>query len=572
MSWFKNLKVRAKMITAFTGVIILMAALSVFSIVEMNNISSSYTYAIEHPIEAETQMHIFDTHLGNLRRATTTMALFAFANPDSVKNYTGDANDAYDLGLQAIAAAEHSVLSGNMNEKAQSFADQLTEIKGKYARYKTDVCDPVAKAAAEGDSAGAMGYIGAGVDLANDLAAITKNLTEISESSANANIKSAEESARATIVIVVGASLGVAVISVIIALYIAAIISKPLKPLAAFMNKAGSTGNLHMSPADAANVAEFSIMQDEIGQTIKGCASFVQHISVVAQELESIAKGDLTTHIAMLSDEDEMGISLSRMVKSLNQMFSEINSSTEQVSHGSKQVADGAQSLAQGSTTQAASIEELSSSISEIAEKTKTNAVTADKTAKLAESIMSNAEKGSRQMDEMMTAVQEINQASQNISKVIKVIDDIAFQTNILALNAAVEAARAGAHGKGFAVVAEEVRNLAGKSAEAAKETGDMIQNSMAKAELGTRIAGETAASLTDIVAGINESSEYIREIARASDEQSTGISQINTGIDQVAQIIQQNSATAEQSAAASEQMSGQSSMLQDLIAQFKLK
>jgi methyl-accepting chemotaxis protein len=214
----------------------------------------------------------------------------------------------------------------------------------------------------------------------------------------------------------------------------------------------------------------------------------------------------------------------------------------------------------------------LSSSIADISKKTKENAETADRTAKLSDMIRGNAEKGSHQMDEMIAAANDINEASKNIGKIIKTIDDIAFQTNILALNAAVEAARAGQHGKGFAVVADEVRNLATKSAEAAKGTEAMIQNSMEKAELGSRIASETAKSLTEIVSGITESSQLIGEIARSSEEQAMGIEQINIGVDQVAQVIQQNSATAEQNAAASEEMSGQSIILEDLIAQFRFK
>ena len=278
--------------------------------------------------------------------------------------------------------------------------------------------------------------------------------------------------------------------------------------------------------------------------------------------------GKHTGHIEIVQDITEMV----KKQKAEAELVNEIGRICSSFVHASRQISDGAQALAQGSTEQAASIEELSASITDIADKTKTNADMAGHATTLADTIMKNAEKGSRQMDEMTAAVKEINQASNSISKVIKVIDDIAFQTNILALNAAVEAARAGQHGKGFAVVAEEVRNLAAKSAEAAKDTGGLIANSMEKAELGARIADSTAASLTEIVAGINESSRIVGEIAKSSEEQSMGIAQINTGIDQVAQVVQQNSATAEQSAASSTQMSGQSAMLEELILQFQHK
>ena len=355
-------------------------------------------------------------------------------------------------------------------------------------------------------------------------------------------------------------------------IYITGRVVAPLRPLTAFMRKAGTTGDIILSKEDAEVIGKYSQIKDEIGQTITASVAFLKHVTTISEELDVIANGDLAADVVLLSEQDVLGISLHKMTDNLNTMFREISSSVNQVSTGSKQVADGSQSLAQGATQQAASIEELSNSISEIANKTKSNADMAMEAASLADTIKGNAEKGSRQMGDMMVAVNEINSASQSISKVIKTIDDIAFQTNILALNAAVEAARAGQHGKGFAVVAEEVRNLAAKSAQAAKETGSLIENSMEKANSGVQIAGETAESLTDIVSGINESSRLVSEIARSSEEQSLGIDQINTGIDQVTQVVQQNSATAEESAAASEEMSGQSDLLKGLISQFKLK
>ena len=382
-------------------------------------------------------------------------------------------------------------------------------------------------------------------------------------------ISNLESMSKAIILVLIIAA---AAISLFLAFYISGMITKPLIPLVKFMKVAGETGDLTLHPDDLAIIGEYSKVKDEIGQTIAGCASFVNHVTVISGVLETVASHDLDINVNVLSDKDILGLSLKAMTDNLNEMFREINSSTGQVSAGSQQIADGAQALAQGATEQSATVEEFSASISEISEKTKESAEKAGKAAELANKIQANAEKGSHRMDEMIKAVNEINEASQSISRVIKVIDDIAFQTNILALNAAVEAARAGQHGKGFAVVAEEVRNLAAKSAGAAKDTGELIVNSIQKAELGAKIAEETAASLVDIVSGINESYQLTEEIAKSSGDQSIGIKQINEGIEQVAIVIQQNSATAEESAAASEELSGQSSVLKELISQFKLK
>jgi methyl-accepting chemotaxis protein len=430
----------------------------------------------------------------------------------------------------------------------------------------------VAAAARVGNHAGTLEYVTTGANIINEMRAVTFEIFEITDAISAAEIKNATAIAARTIWILLGVAIAAAVIAVIIGLGVANVITKPLSKLTGYMNRAGSTGDIAFTPDELATIEQQKNNKDEVGQCIGAINSLISHVAHISQELEEVAKGDLTTQVEFLSQKDVMGIALQHMVDNLNRLFGEINNSTAQVSSGSKQIADGAQALAQGSSEQASAVEQLSAEISAIAEKTKGNADMAGRAANLANTIKGNAEKGSRQMDEMMSAVKDINQASQSISKVIKVIDDIAFQTNILALNAAVEAARAGQHGKGFAVVAEEVRNLAAKSAEAAKETGNLISNSTEKAELGSRIAEDTAASLAEIVSGINESSHIVGEIAKSSEEQSAGIEQITHGIDQVAKVVQQNSATAEESAAASEEMSGQSSTLEDLVAQFKLK
>ena len=260
------------------------------------------------------------------------------------------------------------------------------------------------------------------------------------------------------------------------------------------------------------------------------------------------------------------------MTANLNEVLGDIFAASEQVSSGASQLADSSMSLSQGASEQASSIEELTASLEQISSQTKLNAQNASQANKLASIAQGNAEQGNGQMQEMLRAMEEINQSSSSISKIIKVIDDIAFQTNILALNAAVEAARAGQHGKGFAVVAEEVRNLAAKSASAAKETTDMIEGSIKKVEAGTKLAVHTAEALNQIVEGVAQAAALVKQIDVASSEQATGLAQINQAVMQVSQVVQANSAVSEQSAAASKELSGQAEMMRMSVSKFKLK
>lgn len=367
-------------------------------------------------------------------------------------------------------------------------------------------------------------------------------------------------------------SIVVLLIATIVSMRFSSKLSNPIKQVTEVAHEIAD-GNfdvmLHINSND-----EIGDLSESFNRTVHRLSEYQSYIDEISESLVQVSEGNLQIELQLdyHGQFKKLKDNFNALVENLSETLIQINQAADQVKSSSSEVAGGAQFLANGSTEQASSVEELSATITEISTQISQNADNVMSANKLANETSSEMLDSNEKMKHMMTSMDEISEKSNEIQKVIKTIEDIAFQTNILALNASIEAARAGSAGKGFAVVADEVRNLAQKSAEAAKNTTLLISSSIQAVEKGVSIADETATSLNTVVEKVENIVERINDISEASSQQAEATEQITMGIDQISMVTQTNSATAEQSAALSQELSTQAQILKDLVSKFTLK
>lgn len=555
---FRNIKIRARMLISYGIIIILLLIASVIALFMLQKVGTNltnfyhnnYTVTVEawkarrsmQAARADIMQSILETDQAAteqlIEQAEQELALMRGTFPIIRERFRGD--------IELVSQVE------NVLEEAIPYRDQIFELTRE--NKKTEAAKLVNEK-----------YVPL-LDKMGDL------LSQISET-AGKNAKTMVEqgntfvfTAIAVVCVVAGVSI---VLAVTLGVYIADGICKPVTELekaAADISAGKLDTDISYQSGD-----ELGRLADSMRATINDLRFYIQDFGYVMAEL---SKGNLTvnTKAEYQGNFADLQHSIMTLTEALNDTLRRLNESAEQVASGSEQVSFGAQELSRGASEQAASIEEVGDAIAMVSCQVKNNEDNAMQARLEARRVEEEMTASNQKMLDMISAMKDINETSGAIRKIIKTIENIAFQTNILSLNAAVEAARAGEAGKGFGAVADEVRNLAAKSAEASKSTAQLIQNAVAAVEKGTLIADETAKALVISVENVNNVACRVNEISEASTMQTESIIQINESIAQISEVVQSNSATAEESAAASEELSAQSQLLRGLAGRFKLR
>ena len=555
MKWFSNLKIRMKLIISFIVLTVLTAAIGILGLNNMRAINNSSQSMYNNNFVPAQLLKDIQIDFQNIRANTFQINVEKNLDTFQVKY---DAIQEYTSDVNTLLKEFEGVISEGDSE-LRTLYDNLVASENKYSSVRNETLGYLGK----GQYEEAEKMIGVSTQARESAEEALQKLVDLMEARAIQTLQEDQENFNIQTAVMIGLIVASVIVAILLGFFVSKIISRPINKMVQAANRL-ALGDVEVN----LNIDT----KDEIGSLAKAFDAMIKNIREQAITAEKIADGDLSIDVLVRSEDDLLGKKLLEMVNGNNEMLSSIAIIAEQVAAGAKQVSESSIALSHGATEQASTVEELTASLEEISSQTELNAQNANQASELAAKAKDNADQGNNRMKEMLKAMEEINEASTNISKVIKVIDDIAFQTNILALNAAVEAARAGQHGKGFAVVAEEVRNLAARSANAAKETTEMIEGSIKKAEDGTIIAKDTAAALDEIVTGVEKVANLVDDIAVASNEQAMGIAQINQGIMQVSNVVQTNSATSEESASASEQLSSQAAILKNAVGKYKLK
>lgn len=550
----KNASIRTKLITGFGCILLLIIGLNAFSLVNMRK-----TYHMVPDLYNGSHMDSVTSIAFIMEVSRMDAALKGIIMEESASVYEADFKEALSGANSQMALLKASgLLTSEQGTKLSSALSNMEQAyneikplvaKGSLNDAKKIVKETFAEAAAQAASVGQQ--------LASQANKDAEDFIKESESATNRNILIQDIIFALTVVC-----------AVITALKVSLDFTRPISKLAKGM-EAVSQGHFDVHVENDSS-DELGVLTQELNSTVDNIKDYVYDIRHILGE---ISKGNIAVSVEheYLGDFVAIRDSLNQIIESLNMTMSEIQECGELLSESANTLSSGAQVLAQGSTEQTSAVDEFQISLKTVAELTAQDGENADKVTELSKLAWNAVGVSNSQMKEMTEAMEEIENSSQEIAKVIKLIEDIAFQTNILALNAAVEAARAGTAGKGFAVVADEVRNLAAKSSEAANSTVEMISRSTKAVENGASIVEATAGALNAVAENVSSMNEILSRIGESTAEQSRAFTRMTAAAEQISAVVHANSAAAEQNSAASEELANQSEALKKLVQQFTL-